>query len=326
MVCTSLVESRFLAGNEKLFKAFFEKFERRTRSRYKSLFGAIHEARRKERRQYGETVYLLEPNVKRTSGGLRDLQLVRWLGFARYGAAAPDALALTGAIRKSDHSVLREASEFLLRLRNELHFQAGKSNDVLDRSEQLRLAQLYGYQGTNAILPVEQFMSEYFRHTRAVRSVASNFVATSRPRAAWAAALGTVFSHSVDGDYRVTPTQITATRKGLARLQTDLIETLRLCEAANLNNKRIAPATWEAVRDAAGHFTGEITPESAQQFLALISRPAGWANCCGGCTSWARSRKSSPASPTRGACCSSTSITSTRLTSIASWRSNAAPT
>jgi [protein-PII] uridylyltransferase len=273
IACTSLMESRFLAGSTKLFESFFEKFERRTRSRYKSLFHAIHEARRKERLQFGETVYLLEPNVKRTRGGLRDTQLVRWLGFARHGAADPEALQLLGVISKSDQSTLREASEFLLRLRNELHFHAGKPNDVLDRSEQLRLAALYEYHGTEAILPVEQFMSEYFRHTRAVRGVVSNFVANARPGRPVAKVLGTIFGHLVEGDYRVTPNQITATQRGLAKLQTDLSEVLRLCELANLHNKRIAPATWDAVRAAVPQFTGDVSPQIAQQFLALISRP-----------------------------------------------------
>ncbi len=177
-VCTSLMESRFLAGGEKLFNAFVDKFKRRTQARCKSLFSAIEEARRVERRQYGETVYLLEPNIKRSRGGLRDVQLLRWLGFARYGATDPDALQLLGALSKEDQQTVREATEYLLRLRNELHFQAGKSNDVLDRSEQVRLAPLYGFEGTGGILPVEQFMSQYFRHTRAVRSRGR---ATSRP-------------------------------------------------------------------------------------------------------------------------------------------------
>ena len=59
------MEARHLAGSEKLFQSFVDKFQRRTRSAYKSLFVAIEDARRKERRQYGETVYLLEPNIKR---------------------------------------------------------------------------------------------------------------------------------------------------------------------------------------------------------------------------------------------------------------------
>ena len=49
----------------------------------------IDESRHEERAQYGETVYLLQPNVKRSPGGLRDIQLIRWLGFARYGEAGP---------------------------------------------------------------------------------------------------------------------------------------------------------------------------------------------------------------------------------------------
>jgi [protein-PII] uridylyltransferase len=273
VVCTSLMESRFLAGNNKLFDAFLERFQRRTRARYKSLFYAIYDARKKEWQQYGDTVYLLEPNVKRTRGGLRDLQLLRWLGFARYGAADPDDLQLVGAISKADQRVLREASEFLLRLRNELHFHAGKSNDVLDRSEQVRLAELYEFAGTEAILPVEGFMREYFRHTRAVTSVASNFVANARPGHPLAKAVGTLLAYRVEGDYRVTPNQILATKRGLARLQTDLSEVLHLCELANLHNKRIAPATWETVREAVPHFTGDVRPEVTRQFLALISQP-----------------------------------------------------
>lgn len=273
IVCTSLIESRYLAGSQKLFDGFVDRFARQTHSRHKSLFYSIYDARKKERHQYGETVYLLEPNVKRTRGGLRDLQLVRWLGYARYGAADVDALQMVGGITKSDQHVLRDAAEYLLRLRNELHFHAGKSNDVLDRSEQVRLAELLKFAGTEGILPVEQFMGDYFRHTRAVRSVVSNFVANVRPAHPLAPLVGAVFSHSVNGDYRVTPRQIMATKRGLAKLEHDLSEVLRLCELANLHNARVAPATWETVRASAPQFTDQISPDIARQFLSLISRP-----------------------------------------------------
>jgi len=272
-ICTSLMESRCLAGSQRIFEAFADKFQRGTRARYKSLFKAIEDARRKERQQFGETVFLLEPNIKRSRGGLRDLQLLRWLGFTRYGATDPDALQLVGALSKQDRASLREATEFLLRLRNELHFHAGKSNDVLSRAEQLRLAPLYGFVGTSGILPVEQFMREYFRHTQAVRSVVGNFVSNTRPVDPWGNLLGTIFSHQVEGDYRVTPRQIVATPRGLAKLKTDLCEVLRLCELANLHNKRIAPSTWEAVRAAVPDLDGEVDSEVFRQFLSLISQP-----------------------------------------------------
>ncbi|HEV3138009.1 MAG TPA: [protein-PII] uridylyltransferase, partial [Pirellulales bacterium] len=225
-VCTSLMESRLLAGSEKLFRAFTERFQRRTHARRKGLFNAILDARRNERLQFGETVYLLEPNIKRSRGGLRDLQLLRWLGFACYGTTDPDAMQLMGKLSKDDQRTLRDASEYLLRLRNELHFHAGKCNDVLDRSEQVRLAELYRYEGTHGILPVEQFMREYFHHTRGVRSVVSGFTASARPGQGLSRLWGTLFSHQVDGDYRVTLKQIVATDRGLQKLQTDLSEVL----------------------------------------------------------------------------------------------------
>ena len=273
MICTSLVESRLLAGGEKLFASFFERFTRRTRSRHRGLFHAIENARRKERAEFGETVYMLEPNVKRSRGGLRDLQFLRWLGFARYGATDTDNLQRLGAFSKEDQRTLVDATEYLLRLRNELHFHADKPNDVLDRNEQLRLAELYGYRQAGGLLPVEQFMREYFRHTRGVRSVVSNYVANSRPRRFLSSAAAALFSHRVDGDYRVTYNQIEATPRGLASLQTDLAEVLKLCDLANLYNKRIAPTTWNAVRAAVPRICGEANPDVAKQFLSLVSQP-----------------------------------------------------
>jgi len=273
VVCTSLMESRFLVGGQKLFDQFFARFKRGAHSRARTLFPAIADERRKERVQFGDTPYLLEPNIKRSRGGLRDLQLLRWLGFALHGVTDPDALEKLGAISKRDQGTLRDATEFLLRLRNELHFHAEKSNDVLDRAEQLRLAPLYGFQGTEGILPVEQFMREYFHHTQGVRSVLGNFMASSRPGERWNDFWGAIFSHEVAGDYKVTFRQIVAKQRVLPRLKTSLAEVLRLCELANLHDKRIAPATWETVREAVPVMKSEVNPDVARQFLSLISQP-----------------------------------------------------
>lgn len=273
-ICTSLLESRYLGGNERLFASFTERFRANAHSRVRTLFPAIEKARREERSQYGETVYLLEPNVKRSRGALRDIQLLRWIGYIRYGEADLDNLHLLGVLTKEDQFTIRHASEFLLRLRNELHFHAGKSSDVLDKSEQLRIATLYGFQGTDGILPVEQFMSEYFRHTHAVRAVVSNFVAAARPGRRIQSLLGLVFSHQVEGDYRVTPNHIVATARGLEKLRTDLSEVLRLTDLANLYDKRIADSTWQAVRAAMPNFGSEMDSRVAQRFLSLLSQPA----------------------------------------------------
>src|SRR5690606_7040455 len=127
----------------------------------------VEQARRAERAKYGETVYLLEPNIKRSRGGLRDLQMIRWIGYARYGVSDPKQLEQSGNLSPQDYRALRKAQDFLLRLRNELHFHAESAQDSLLRAEQMRLAELYGFTGNAGLLPVEQFMQEYFSHTSA---------------------------------------------------------------------------------------------------------------------------------------------------------------
>ncbi len=219
-------------------------------------------------------MYLLEPNIKRSPGGLRDIQLLRWVGFARYGEAAPDGLQLMGELSKEDEIALRRALEFLLRIRNELHFHARKEHDVLDRAEQVRIAAAFGYRGSAGMLPVEEFMREYFRNTDAVQQVACRFLEGAQPWMKLGEVLSPLFSHQVEGDFRVGPTRISATRKGLVKLQGDLMQMLRLADLANLYNKRIAHSTWQAIHRAAPKMPDVITSESAERFLSVLSQPA----------------------------------------------------
>src|SRR5947209_9386941 len=271
-IYTSLVESRFLTGSEPLYEKFLRRFQRDSRRHWRGLLKCIERARAEERSQFGETVYLLEPNIKRSPGALRDIQLIRWLGFARYGEADPASLQMMDAILKDDQRALRRAIEFLLRARNELHFHAGKSHDVLDRAEQVRMAGALGFQGTEGLLPVEQFMREYFRHTREVSNLVGRFIAQIRPWKKLAEWMSPVLGHQMEGDFLVGP-RIHATRRGLPKLQSDLAEVLRLADLSNLYDKRIAPSTWKAIHEAAPRYSDHLTPAAAARFLSLLSQP-----------------------------------------------------
>ena len=96
-------------------------------------------------------------------------------------------------------------------------------------------------------------MREYFQHTAAVRYSASHFLASTNTGSVFAGFLNWLMSHNVEGDFRVGPAHIAATPRGLARVQTDLGEVLRLMELANLYNKRIDHVTWQAIREAMLH-------------------------------------------------------------------------
>ena len=273
-VLTSLVECRFLTGSETLFHQFWKEFRKLVQRRWRVFVAAAVKARWEERQQFGETAYLLEPNVKRSRGGLRDIQSVRWVGFLRYGERELPRLAEIGALTPSDLESLTEAHEFLLRLRNEMHFHTGKPHDVLTRDEQVRIADENGYTKVGAVLAVERFMRDFFEHTGDVRYVSSNFITGVQVPAGWTTFLAPLFSHRVERDFRVGPVHISVTRQGLPRVTSNLASILRLMDLANLYGKRIEPRAWEAIRHALDKAPPvQISSEAKQRFLSLLSQP-----------------------------------------------------
>lgn len=274
-ICSSLIESRLLAGSEPLFQRFREMFHRRVRGRESSLLPAVEAARDEERHKFGETTHLLEPNLKRSRGGLRDLQLLRWIGMIRYGTPEPAELHARGFLSEEDLLALRAAIEFLLLLRNEMHFHAEHSADVLARVEQVRIAQLLGYEASAGMLPVELFMRDYFRHTDQVSHVVSRFLQKAKSRhqdTFWTI----VFGHRVHEGYFVGPGRIMAGRQATERLRGNLGAIVQLVDLANLYNTQISPQTWDVVRREAGRLSASepVSADALRHFLSLLERPS----------------------------------------------------
>lgn len=272
-ICTSLIESRLLDGNKALFRQFQRSFRSRLHNHAASLVTAIDKARGEERLKYGETVYLLEPNVKRSRGGLRDVQLVRWIGAVRHGTPLTEELAAAGVLSDDEALALDRANEFLLWLRNEMHFHAGKPGDVLDRAEQLRIADLRGYEESAGLLKVEQFMRDYFRHTAQVSNIITRFVAKARPRRRMENMFNGLLSHKVQGGFRVGPMFIAATRSGAERLRGNFAKIMHLVNLASLYQKPINPETWEIVRQEAANLPPGVPPEAMKHFRSLLCHP-----------------------------------------------------
>ena len=273
-IFTSLVESRLLQGNQDLFNDFFSRFRRRSRNHWKSLIKLVYTARHEERLQYGDTVHLLKPNIKRSRGTLRDLQFVRWIGFLVHGEAEPVTLHRLGAMTREDYRTLRNARDFLLQIRNELHFQAGKSQDVLNRFEQVRIAKELEYEDTPESLGVEQFMQHYFEHISQVRYTVTHFTQSSRPEG-WSSKMSIPgFVRKLDGKFRIGPYSIGVLPQQLDRIKSNVSDVLHLMELASRRNRRIDHRTWTAVREAMMEMEEvELTDQVTQQFLALLGRP-----------------------------------------------------
>lgn len=273
VICTSLIDARLLLGSQVLFEDFRSSFEKMARRNSKALCRAFLEARTAERNQYGESVYLLEPHVKRSRGGLRDMNLLRWLGFAELGASDPDRLLLLGAMSKFDHHRLQSATEYLLRLRNEMHFYAGTDADMLDRAEQMRIAEWLGFQQRHGLLPVEQFMRDYFRHTNHIWQLVRRREASLQATSTASRMLDPLFGRTVGGMFRIGVNTIGATRAGISTLKRDMGKVLELVELAAEQNKPLDQATYSTLLLAAPEFPDDVGDQVRQQFYDLLKHP-----------------------------------------------------
>ena len=270
-ILSSLLECRPLAGNADLVARLETRLRGLVQRSQSRQVRALIAARRSESIKYGETVALLEPNVKRSPGGLRDIQMVRWLGRVLWGESAFDTLALAGHLSRADAETLRDAAEFLTRLRNELHLEAGKAADELTRDQQLRIAEARGIESRDGMLGVERFMRDYFRHTRGVAQVAETLVASIHAPTPARNFVAGVLGNRVDGLFRVGPHDVSAVAGSLGRVVGDLDSIVRLVELSTVYDLPIDPATWAAVR---GQVAGlPATDQARRRFLGLFARP-----------------------------------------------------
>lgn len=277
-ILSTLLDCRTLVGPDELRVRLAGRLGamiRRAPRRYAEMLLA---ARHEEAEKFGQTVALLEPNVKRSPGGLRDFQLVGWLGRVLHAAAAPDDIALAGGISRDDAAAVRDAAEFLLRVRNDLHLAAGKPADDLTRDQQLRIAQARGIESTPGLLGVERFMQDYFGHTRRIVRVVEALargVRRPHPVRAWAA---TALGHRVDGLFLVGPAAVAALPGAAPRIAASVASIIRLVELAMLYGLPIEPATWEAVRAGAPALPRDPDQAAIDAFLALFAKPDGLAD------------------------------------------------
>jgi len=273
VIGTSLIDARQLLGSRQLFESFRDGFKTMTRKNSKSLCQTFLDARAAERDQYGETVYLLEPHVKRSRGGIRDLNLLRWLNFAEHGISDPDRLHLEGVLSKFDYHRLQSARDFLLRLRNEMHFYAESAHDLLNRAEQLRVAEWHGHTHRSGLLPVEHFMRDYFRHTNHIWQLVRRREASLQVVSTMTRVLDPMLGKSIDGDYRIGLRTISATKAGVAKLKQDLGEVLRLVALSASEGKHLDHATWSTLLLAVTEHTAEVTGAVKSQFYELLAAP-----------------------------------------------------
>jgi [protein-PII] uridylyltransferase len=167
---TSLLESRLLAGDADSYRSYLQKMQAEVFYRKPQTYISEKIAERGTMRQkYGGSVYLREPNIKESAGGLRDFHSARWLAFTHFRVSSFSELVSQDVISAGQLAIFLRSRNFLWRLRNEVHYLTGRKNDHLTFDLQETTARDFRYRDSEHLLAVERFMKSYFLHARNIQ-------------------------------------------------------------------------------------------------------------------------------------------------------------
>lgn len=168
-ISTSVLEARHLWGEPGLHDELMQRFDREVARGTSTEFVAAKLAERDQRHtRAGNSRYLVEPNIKESKGGQRDLQTLYWIGKYVYRVRQPKDLVTAGVFTRDELRRFEKCEEFQWRVRCHLHFHTGRAEERLSFDVQAALASRMGYRGNSALRDVERFMKHYFMVAKTV--------------------------------------------------------------------------------------------------------------------------------------------------------------
>ena len=189
-VRTAMLERRYLCGDcelsadldQTLSQDLFQGSER------EFIEAKLEEREARHQKQGGER-YLVEPNVKESKGGLRDLQSLFWIAKYVFHISSTAELSNLGVFRADEFKRLENAEGFLWGVRCHLHLSTKRAMDQLTFDLQVEIAERLGYRDRSGRRAVEHFMQDYFRHATAVGDLTRIFLTSLEASHAKAAPL-----------------------------------------------------------------------------------------------------------------------------------------
>ncbi|MGI9289725.1 MAG: [protein-PII] uridylyltransferase [Gammaproteobacteria bacterium] len=160
---TTLMESRLLYGPQKLYDKLVKAISPPGIWPARSFFEAKLKEQQARHLKYDDTAYNLEPNIKGSPGGLRDIQIIIWVTRRHFGTGNLSSLVEAGFLTEAQLRILRQGRKFLWQIRFALHILTDRREDRLLFDYQTRIAELFGYEDAAYTLAVEQLMQRYYR-------------------------------------------------------------------------------------------------------------------------------------------------------------------
>jgi [protein-PII] uridylyltransferase len=233
----SLLEARYLCGNKTIYQNFQRKIQETILiSDHRKFARQIAELRRDRLNKYGDSSKLLEPNIKQSAGGLRDLHTIFWLLRGSGTLQVPKLQASsTATLTMLQSNTLRRqlnaatldsataAFNFILRVRNEMHLQANGVHDTLEFSFQQKIAAGLQYRPHKKQSEVESFMQQYYSAVRTIDTLCKQTIDWSMEQ--WSPAVSEKFDQRLDERFMFKSNRLYTYSKRLPNTNAFLLET-----------------------------------------------------------------------------------------------------
>lgn len=277
---TSMLESHRLAGSRPLFQHYHETFYRTLRTSGRKWFLQTKFREWNSRREkFDSSVYLLEPNLKEVTGGLRDIHSVRWLLLMLKGTGELKELAKLGILDDEELAQLKNAEEFMLGLRNQLHALAPRKNDVLNFHSQIQLAPILGYKPKKGHLAEELMMQDYYRRAREVSKYCNRAfsILLREEKSSLGSMLGSLKRKRLDSHFLAQNSVIFCDDKHPDYLSEDPTRIMALFARARKIGMRVSERTRDSIEKSITDLDEgfQADPKNVKAFMEILKGKAG---------------------------------------------------
>ena len=160
-VLTPILDARFICGWSLIFSELMDRLrEKIILKKSRTIIDWLVRNNEMRHAHFGDSAYLLEPNLKEGQGGLRDYHTMLWIGQIEFNIKNPRDLEYLGLLSHEEFQSLRNSLAFIWNARNRVHYLCGRKCDQLNFENQLKLAESMKYKSVNGQKPVERFLGE----------------------------------------------------------------------------------------------------------------------------------------------------------------------
>lgn len=236
-----------------------------------AFFRAKREEQERRHRRFNNIEYDLEPDVKASPGGLRDLQTALWVCARKFGSNNLGELERLGIVTAKESAWLANGRRYLWWVRYGLHLVAGRKDDRLQFEYQRALAERLGYVDTQARLGVERFMHQYYRYVlslREVNDIVLQFLEESLAR-------GKPRIESINERFRIRDSHIEATGAEVFSRQPSALLEMFVILANRRDIAGVRAGTIRLIRDHVHLIDAAFRTdaENNRLFMALLKAP-----------------------------------------------------